>query len=1383
MSAAVRQSINRNTERIFLLLISMVMGVLFYKIYIVLNADFKDVPSRLQSGTMINLNDAHPAQNMKLLLQKGRYFRDERDIDLISSTFERARLADSNAIINTGDLNKRQYSVPAETVLQQGGESFKKRIKAERIALGISEDDSVVFTLQQKNPGAIVSVNDLQMGIHSINGVIHEGEAAAPGVIVRLELILPEDSLYSNNVEEVDSLVRENRITVRKVYAVDSLHHSQLQSLTAYAQTDVNGNFSFKNLPDNKTYQVLPLQLNYAFGLPQGIEKLDQDANFSFHRSPHRLKLFSTKDFSSLKKEKAFIVRTPEFVMQWFWIISIGFITGFILLHIVMSIWFKNADQLIMPVIMIITGLSFITLFSLQDPLRDWFLAKNTFSYFAAGIIGIILLLLFDLKHFTTDSKLYRLFIFNKMKLAANGWPWAIIASGLLALTVLFGTGPEGSGVKVNLFGFQPSEIVKFVIVIFLAGFFATNEKFISSYFTWTKRSRFFAFALTAILITIFLFLILGDLGPAMVCCFTFIILFSFSRGDFLHMATAVVVYVLSVWLLGDVLVATGITALFFLIYTLTVTKKLSESSVMALVVIAAFLLLDKIPLIAQYFPGPMQRLIDRKAIWQDPWNNEVFGGDQVANGIWAMSSGGITGQGAGEGFAKTIPEAHTDMILPAMGEEFGLAGIISVFIIFLIYLHRSIIIGRHSGRPFLFYITAGIGIATFVQFLLIAGGSVGALPLSGVALPFMSYGGSSLIANMLAAGFLLSASTVAGSPVQMKFISQQQDKNLMPALLTACAGIVLLGISVSKYLFNNTKWIVQPALVADRSGARMFSYNPRINILINRLQAGNLLDRDGRILATSHQDLINTQRDSLLALNIPQEDIDAMFYKRQDRYYPFGEQMFFWTGDANSNVFNGASNGYFAEYRDAAEMRGFPIPANSFSVSATRYREQRFLPRTSTEMSVEKKDYSALAPLLLAGINSAAVDSFKQQNRDVQLTLDAALQTRIQQSLQTDDSLVNNRISVVVMEDKTGDVLASANYPLPPVDDWDMLNLTPQEQTQLPGWVTDNDLGFTIATQPGSTAKLVTSLAAFNKLGMVAAKKVIVVHPADLIRVKGYEPDEAGNITIERAIVKSNNSFFIRLANESQLQEYMGDLYLKSGMFLHGVGGYYYDYDAGNKQQQEEWKELWRKTEFTSLKSYNPNNIKRTRGKGISGMSWGQGELIATPAAVARIASGIANKGTMMQTRYVSNVNGKQIIPGKGIELTKDSVAALMKKYMIEQSLPKISRLGISVAGKTGTPERILKNERVNDGWYVFFAPKPNDSGHVVVCVRIENCQGSSIAVKLAGKHVVPILTRMGYIKGFGEPKRMKGQQLNNNQQITTGVQQGNANIAAVER
>src|SRR3954462_12202679 len=149
-------------------------------------------------------------------------------------------------------------------------------------------------------------------------------------------------------------------------------------------------------------------------------------------------------------------------------------------------------------------------------------------------------------------------------------------------------------------------------------------------------------------------------------------------------------------------------------------------------------------------------------------------------------------------------------MILPSMGEEFGWAGILCVFILFLIYLHRAVIIGRQTGRPFLFYLCAGIGIGTFVQFLLIAGGSIGALPLSGVSLPFESYGGSSLVINLLATGFLLSVSLVKGSQVQMDYITKQQDKNLVPALAAALAGVVLLTVNVSRYSADNKKWVVK---------------------------------------------------------------------------------------------------------------------------------------------------------------------------------------------------------------------------------------------------------------------------------------------------------------------------------------------------------------------------------------------------------------------------------------------------------------------------------------------------------------------------------------------------------------------------------------------
>ena len=1347
-----RKVVARTTERIFLLLITIVMTVLFYKLFTVLKRDFADVPARLRDGTIMNLNDDEPGKRIKILLTKGLYFHDKHDIDLVSSVVASGRNKTVGITDNIGELNKSKYNVSTEDAYMHGGEEFKKRARVEQSLIGFTDEDSSLFTKERRKPAQYPSGNNLAMGSGEINGVVAKAlDIPVQDVLVRLKLILPQDSVYSESIEDVSRMITVNLKGVRKVFALDSLGNRQLQSLSAYARTDGNGKFSFSGLPQNNSFAVLPLQPGYEFGRSQGVQKLESNANFTFYQSPNTIKLFSTRDFNTLKKEKSFIVRTPDEAIKWFWIITVSFIASFWLLHLLLSIRFQQADQFILPVVMILTGLSFLTLLSLQDPLRDRFFAKSTLTYFGYSIFGVIILMLFNLRRFTSDSNLFRLFIFKNLRSSANGWQWALIAMGLLVLTIVFGTGPEGSGVKVNLLGFQPSEIVKFLVVIFLAGFFAANEKYISEYTSWHKRFSFFFFALFAIVGTILLFLILGDLGPAMVCCFTFIILFSFSRGDFSNMVGAIVLNVLSLWSFKNVWIATGITAGGLLLYMLFKKKQLSESSIMALVLIAGFLLLDQIPYLDKIIPGPVHRLTDRKAIWQDAWNNEVFGGDQVANGIWAMSSGGVTGQGAGEGFAKTIPEAHTDMILPSVGEEFGWAGIICIFILFLIYLHRSFNIGRQTGTPFLFYLCAGIGVSTFIQFILIAGGSTGALPLSGVALPFTSYGGSSLLCNMLAAGFLLSASHLRGTVAQMKFITRQQDKNLLPALLAACIGIVLLGVNVSKYLFNNKKWVIEPALVADRSGARMFSYNPRISILINRLQAGNLLDRKGRILATSHVELIKNQEDSLLASGITKENLQAFAYKRLDRYYPFGEQMFFWTGDANTGVFNGSTNGYFGEYEHAAELRGFPTPAAKFEVSAHRFKEDRFLPQTTTEMTVSKRDYSAISPLLLAGINSKQVDSFKRKNRDVQLTMDAALQTNLQKALATDDSVKIKRVSVVVMEDNTGDVLASASYPLPPVNDWDMLTLSEAELNKFPGWNVNSDIGFTHATQPGSTAKLVTALAAFNKLGEAAATKTIRVLPQDLIRVKGPEPDEAGDITIERAIIKSNNSFFIRLANQERLQEEMGTLYLQAGMFLHGVGGYFYESEPNNIEQQNKWRELWRKTEFKSLNTYNPNNIKRTRGKGVSGMAWGQGELNATPAAVARVASGIANNGTLMPNRYVISVSGKIVPLQPGVRIAKSpQYAKHMRDYMLEQSANKAERLGLKVAGKTGTPERIWKSERINDGWYVFFAPKAIGPGHIVTCIRLEAAKGSSEAVRLVGTYVIPVLIKRGYIKSF---------------------------------
>lgn len=1320
---------SRKTERKLILLSAIILGALFITLFGTLQIGFVDVDSRLKNGTMVNINDKDPGQLIKTLLEKGYYFEDKKDIALIAAVVSKGSKSFKEPIDNVGELNKRRFFIDADEAYERGGQNFKKRVLDSRGLLGYTGEDAALFKKERVNPTALKSEIAINQGQYNITGkVVDTAGKPVSGVLIKLQMILPQDST-------------DNDMELAK------------PALRTFARTDAAGEFAFNKLPDDQAFAILPMQPGHQFGKSQGVQELQKDVSFVFKQTPHSIRLFSARDFKILKKEKSLIVRSITEYNQWYWIITGCFFLGFFLLHALMSIKFPQADQLILPVVMLMTGFSFITLLSLQDPLRDRFLAKDTLVFFGMGILGICLLLLVKFRKFTVDSRIYRMLVLPKNSGKANGWQWVGLALALLALTIVFGTGPEGSGVKVNLFGVQPSEIVKYAIILFLAGFFASNEKFITEYRTWRKRWYFFSFALAAMAIAILLYLVLGDLGPAMVICFTFIILFSFSRGDFMMMMIAIITYTLTVWFL-NIWLASLITVLLVALAMLLNKKRTSESAIMIIMVIAGFLLIDQIPYLDKLIPGPVNRLTERKSIWQDPWNNEVYGGDQVANGIWAMSGGGITGQGVGEGFAKSIPEAHTDMILPAIGEDFGWAGIVAVFILFLVFLNRAINIGRQTGTPFLFYLCSGIGISLFAQFLLIAGGSTGALPLSGVALPFISYGGSSLVANMLAAGLLLSVSSIRGTAVQMEFITKQQDKNLVPALLSASVAVLLLTVTVSRYIANNKKWVVQPALVADRSGLRMFSYNPRIAVLMNKLEAGQLYDRNGEVLATSNPELIRKQEDRLRESGL-NYNLDSAVHKRVDRYYPFEEQTFFWVGDDNTGVFNGSTNGYFAEYEHAAELRGFHTPTSSFNTIANRYREDRFLPRGVKEMTVSKRDYKALAPLLLAGLNSSEVAAFKKRNRDVKLTVDARLQTTIQQSIAADDSLKKSRVSVVIMEDETGDVLTSAVYPLPTVKDWDLLTMTTAEQNRLSGWYTNADLGFTYATQPGSTAKVLTAMAAFNKLGPAAVDKTYTVSRAERIRTKGIEPDETGVITMERALINSNNVYFIKLANQEQLQEDMAALYLKTGMFLRGVGGYYYNKGANNEKQEDKWLNYWKKTEFNTKPKYDPANIRKTRAKGISGMAWGQGELIATPASVARLAAGVANKGVMIPNRFVLKISDSSTVVQPGIQLAKDpKYAALLTGFMVKQSVNKSYTLGLKVAGKSGTPERVWKGARINDGWYVFFAQKKSGKGHIVVCIRIESTRGSSKAVLLAGKHVVPALLKLGYVTDLEEAK-----------------------------
>jgi hypothetical protein len=128
MAAQTNWLKQRNTERIFLLLVILVLASLFFRLFTVLKKDFAEVPRRLADGSMVNLNNDRPGERIKALLQKGFYFEDQRDIALASSIISERLNTTEATIDNIGELNKRKYDIDAEQAFAQGGDSYKKRV-------------------------------------------------------------------------------------------------------------------------------------------------------------------------------------------------------------------------------------------------------------------------------------------------------------------------------------------------------------------------------------------------------------------------------------------------------------------------------------------------------------------------------------------------------------------------------------------------------------------------------------------------------------------------------------------------------------------------------------------------------------------------------------------------------------------------------------------------------------------------------------------------------------------------------------------------------------------------------------------------------------------------------------------------------------------------------------------------------------------------------------------------------------------------------------------------------------------------------------------------------------------------------------------------------
>ena len=153
----------------------------------------------------------------------------------------------------------------------------------------------------------------------------------------------------------------------------------------------------------------------------------------------------------------------------------------------------------------------------------------------------------------------------------------------------------------------------------------------------------------------------------------------------------------------------------------------------------------------------------DRVTTWIDPWSVSQSKGFQLVQSLFALGTGGFAGTGLGLGSPEKIPNASTDFVFSAIGEELGLLGTVAVLIVFLLFVGSGFRIAVQAERPFSKLFAAGLTTIIGVQTFVIVGGVTRVIPLTGVTLPFVSYGGSSLVANFVIIALLLRISDETG--------------------------------------------------------------------------------------------------------------------------------------------------------------------------------------------------------------------------------------------------------------------------------------------------------------------------------------------------------------------------------------------------------------------------------------------------------------------------------------------------------------------------------------------------------------------------------------------------------------------------------------------
>jgi cell division protein FtsW (lipid II flippase) len=393
-----------------------------------------------------------------------------------------------------------------------------------------------------------------------------------------------------------------------------------------------------------------------------------------------------------------------------------------------------------------------------------------------------------------------------------NRLRWVLGALALGIPVALFIAGEGSGGAHISLFGIQLVDAAKLLFVLFVAVFLGRRAEHLRY-----QRQRVGALRLPrlqlllpALVVLLVLFgelKLIGDLGPTLVLSVVFIGLF------------------------------------------LAVTHSWVEFGVLSLV-------FGGLVTLVLFHPDLLPDIVERRVLmWREPWLNAVTGGDQLAHSYWALASGGWTGRGLGQAYYRALPAGHTDLIQAHLTEVGGLLGLGLYVAAVLAIVFQGFQIARRNRTPERMLLAAGLALLVFAQWLVIFGGTVGLLPLTGIVAPYLSYGRASMMVFLAVVGLL--GRLAVGGRVRADLDEVVQVR---AGLRGAVAAVVVLALvclpsAYARAVGQRDEITLSGVLTTFRGGYVDYRYDPRVTSIARRIVRGEIRDRDGVVLAGTGPD------------------------------------------------------------------------------------------------------------------------------------------------------------------------------------------------------------------------------------------------------------------------------------------------------------------------------------------------------------------------------------------------------------------------------------------------------------------------------------------------------------------------------------------------